>query len=150
MNDRIPIYKLKLVRERSIALPQVAVKYPQLAAVFFHRLIGQADREHSAALFLDAKGMPTGASIIGVGSLITAPMPAREVFKAALLANAFSFILAHNHPSGSPKPSVQDVRLTRSLIEAGELLGIHVLDHIVITPSGDFTSMREAKLLSAT
>jgi hypothetical protein len=76
-------------------------------------------------------------------------MPAREVFKAALLANAFSVLLAHNHPSNDATPSRQDIRLTHSLVEAGELLGIHVLDHLIVTPSGDFISMREAQLLSA-
>jgi DNA repair protein RadC len=148
MDNRIPLYKLKLVRERWATCPPFSSSHPQLAAVFFHRLIGQADREHSAALFLDAKGNLTGATILGIGSLITVPMPAREVFKAALLANACSLILAHNHPSGDSKPSFHDVRLTHSLIDAGELLGIRVLDHLVITPNGAFTSMREAKLLS--
>ena len=147
MDDRIPLYKLKLVRERWAICPAFSPGQPQLAAVFFHRLIGQADREHSAALFLDSHGKATGASILGIGSLVTTPMPAREVFKAALLANAFSVVLAHNHPSGDPKPSRPDIRLTRSLVEAGELLGIYVLDHLIVTPSGEFASMREARLL---
>jgi DNA repair protein RadC len=148
MDDRIPLYKLKLVRDRWAICPSFVPGQPQLVAVFFHRLIGQADREHSAALFLDAHGKPTGASILGIGSLVTTPMPAREVFKAALLANAFSVILAHNHPSGSIKPSPRDISVTRSLMQAGELLGIRVLDHIITTPDGSFCSMSEAKLLS--
>jgi DNA repair protein RadC len=148
MNDRVPLYKLKLVRERWALCPSFSPGQPQLAAAFFHRLIGNADREHSAALFLDVHGKPTGASILGIGSLVTTPMPAREVFKAALLANAFSVILSHNHPSNDRTPSRADIRLTHSLVEAGDLLGIGVFDHIVITPSGAFTSMREANLLS--
>lgn len=149
-DDRIPIYKLRLVRERWVVFPAFSADQPQLAALFFHRWIGSADREHSAALFLDAHGKVTGATIVGVGSLTTTPMPAREVFKAALLANARSLLLAHNHPSGSTRPSDTDVRLTRNLVAVGELIGVRVLDHFIITPSGDFTSMREAKLLAVT
>ena len=64
------------------------------------------------------------------------------------MANACSLVLAHNHPGGSCMPSDQDVRVTRRLVRAGELLGVRVLDHIVITASGEFTSMLEAGLLS--
>jgi DNA repair protein RadC len=145
---KLPIYKLKLVRDGSVTYPPVSMKHPQLAALFFHRLIGQADREHAAALFLDAKGQPTGSSILSMGSLTFTPLPAREVFKAALLTNAFSLILAHNHPSNNSKPSHRDVEATKDLIRAGDILGVRVLDHIVITPSGSFTSMREAGMLT--
>jgi DNA repair protein RadC len=148
MNDRIPLYKLKLVRDRWAICPTFSPGQPQLVALFFHRLIGQADREHAAALFLNTHGKPTGASILGIGSLTTVPMPGREIFKAALLANACSLILAHNHPSGSAQPSPQDIRLTRLLIAAGELLGIRVLDHLIVTPGDDFCSLWEAGLLS--
>jgi DNA repair protein RadC len=141
---RIPLYKLKLHRERSTVCPCIAFDQPQLAAAFFHRLIGKADREHSAALFLDVHLKPTGCTILGIGSLVSTPMPGREVFKSALVANAHSIFLAHNHPSGDPAPSLQDVRLTRTLISAGELLGIQVIDHLVVTPTGNFGSIREA------
>ena len=66
----------------------------------------------------------------------------REVFKAALLANAASIVLAHNHPSGDPAPSPDDVALTRRLVDAGRLLGVEVLDHIVIG-EGRYVSVRE-------
>jgi DNA repair protein RadC len=76
---------------------------------------------------------------------------AREVFKAAILANASGLIFSHNHPApSSSKPSPQDIRVTRRLISAGRILGLHLLDHIIVTPSGaDFTSMREAGLLES-
>jgi DNA repair protein RadC len=143
MGDRIPLYKLKLVRERWALCPCICFDEPQLAAAFFHRLIGQADREHSAALFLDIHLKATGCTILGIGSLVSTPMPAREVFKAALLSNAHGVILAHNHPSGDPEPSLQDLRLTRILTKAGELLGIQVLDHLIVTPNGGFGSVKQ-------
>ena len=150
MNERIPLFQVKLVRERWVLFPPVAVDQPQVAAMFFHRLIGRADREHSAVLFLDVHRRCTGASIIGIGSLDSTEMPAREVFKAALLANAASILISHNHPGHSAEPSDADVRLTMRLVQAGQILGVQVLDHLIVTPSGAFTSMREAKLLSAT
>lgn len=147
---RLPVYKLKLIRSGWMAYPPIDVKHPQLAAFFFHRLIGQAALEHSAAIFFDPVGQPTGSSVIATGDLASVPMIAREVFKAAILANASSVIVSHNHPApSSSEPSLQDIRATRQLIRAGEILGLHVLDHIIVTPNGDdFTSMRQSGLLA--
>lgn len=149
---RLPIYKLKLVRSGWMAFPRIDMEHPQLAAYFFHRLIGQAVVEHSAALFLDPVGQVIGTSIIAVGDLGSVHMIAREVFKSAVLANAGSVIVSHNHPGPSPStPSPADIRVTRRLVRAGSILGINVLDHIIVTPNGEaFTSMREAGLLVGT
>lgn len=147
MTYRLPVYKLKLVRDHVATYPAPHASEPQLAALFFHRLIGNADREHVAALFLDSQGKPTGSTIIGIGVLSSAKVHAREVFKSAIVANAAGIVLAHNHPSNCPTPSDEDVRSTRGLVRAGELLGIPVLDHIIVTPSGGFVSMFEAGLM---
>jgi len=146
---RLPLYKLKLVRTGWCAYPRIDMDHPQLAAYFFHRLIGQAVVEHSAAIFLDPVGQLLGSSIIAIGDLARVQMVAREVFKAAILANASSVIVSHNHPGPcSSKPSPQDIRATKRLIRAGEIVGIQVLDHIIVTPNcEDFTSMREVGLL---
>lgn len=146
---RLPVYKLKLVRSGWIGFPRIDPKHPQLAGYFLHKMIGQAAVEHAAVLFLDQVQRPLGSSVISVGDLARVPMVAREVFKAAILANASSVIVAHNHPAAvSPEPSPADIRVTRRLIKAGEIIGIPVLDHIIVTPSGGFTSMRErAELL---
>ncbi len=145
---RLPVYKLKLVRDHWATYPEAPFTRPELAALFFHRLIGHAASEHAAAVFLDGQGIPLGAHIIAVGSLSQVPMLGREVFKAAVVANASMLIVAHNHPSGSTQPSPGDLRVTRRLVQAGALLGIPLLDHLVITPGGDFLSMREAGLFS--
>jgi DNA repair protein RadC len=141
---RLPVYKLKLVRSGWIGFPRIDPKHPQLAAYFFHKLIAQAAVEHAAVLFLDQVQRPVGASVISVGDLGRVPMMAREVFKAAILTNASSVIVAHNHPAPvSPEPSPADIRVTRRLIRAGEIIGIPLLDHIILTPNGEFSSMRE-------
>lgn len=146
---RLPVYKLKLVRSGWIAFPRIDLEHPQLAAHFFQKLIGQAAVEHAAVLFLDPVQQVLGSSVIGVGDLGRVNMVAREVFKGAILANAASVIVSHNHPGpASSEPSPADIRVTRRLIRAGEIIGIPLLDHIILTPSGQFTSMRErAELL---
>jgi DNA repair protein RadC len=145
---RLPVYKLKLVRSGWIGYPPIDLEHPQLAAFFFHRLIGQAAVEHSAAIYLDPLRQFTGSSIVSIGDLARVEMIAREVFKAAILANASGLILAHNHPApSSSQPSAADIRATRRLIRAGRIVGIDVIDHIIVTPGKDFTSMREAGLL---
>ena len=70
-------------------------------------------------------------------------MHPREVFKSAILKGACSLILAHNHPSGDPSPSKDDIDLTHRLVEAGRLMGIDVLDHIIVAPPGCHLSMKE-------
>ena len=148
MTYRLPVYKLKLVRDHVVSYPAMSASAPQLAALFFYKLIGSADREHVAALFLDCQGKPTGSTIIGIGALSGVQIHTREVFKGAIIANASRLILSHNHPSNDPTPSPDDIRCTRSLVRAGQLLGIPVVDHIIVTRDGGFCSMNEAGLLS--
>ena len=89
------------------------------------------DREQFIIACLNTKNEPTGISVVAVGSLNKAIVHPREVFKTAILSNAASIIAFHNHPSGDP-PSQQDIQLTNRLYEAGELLGIKLLDHPII------------------
>ncbi len=105
-----------------------------------------SDRERFACFHLDAKGRLVSWEVVSVGSLMAAIVHPREIFKAAILANAASVVLCHNHPSGDPTPSPADLQLTRRLAKAGDLLGIEVLDHVVVTAT-DFVSMRDRGIL---
>ena len=78
-----------------------------------------------------------------MGCLTSSLVHAREVFKPAILAGAAAILLAHNHPSGDPEPSAEDLALTRRLKAAGDLLGIAILDHIIVGELGRFVSLRE-------
>ncbi len=149
MSIKVPIYKVKLVRDHTATYPSGIVEDPKATAAFFHGLIGSADREHLAALFVDVVGRPTGASIIAIGTLSKVRVHAREFFKAAILANADSIICAHNHPAGIPHPSPSDLQLTRWLIFSSRILGVHVTDHFIVSPSGDFISIVGGGFLSA-
>lgn len=90
------------------------------------------DRERFVTLILDNKHNLIGVEEVSVGTLTSALVHPREVFKALLLANAAAFAVAHNHPSGDPTPSREDIEITRRLREVAELFGIQMLDHVVI------------------
>ena len=93
-------------------------------------------KEHFVALLLDNRHSLIRVSPIAVGSLSATLVHPRELFKEAISACAAAVIVAHNHPSGDPAPSAHDVELTRRLVEAGSLLGIEVLDHLIIARGG--------------
>ena len=99
--------------------------------------------EHLAVLFLDAKNVVMGISTVSHGTLTASLIHPREVYKAALLANCNSIILAHNHPSGDVQPSAADKNVTRVIKDAGSLLQIELLDHVIVGVGGAFYSFRD-------
>lgn len=104
------------------------------------------DREHFKILLLNTKNSVICVETISIGSLNASIVHPREVFKSAIKKSAASVILLHNHPSGNPEPSAQDIDVTHRLVEAGKILGIQVLDHIVFG-DGIYVSMKEESLL---
>lgn len=90
------------------------------------------DREHLYGLYLDRKGGLISKKIISIGSLSSSIVHPREVFKVAIKCSAASIIIAHNHPSGDPTPSREDIEITRRLAEVGRIMGIELIDHLVI------------------
>ncbi len=105
-----------------------------------------ADRGEFLALLLDGKNRMLGFNVVSVGSLTASPAHPREVFKAAILANAAALIVMHNHPSGDPTRSAEDQAITQRLKQAADLLGISFLDHVVIEDSR-YTSFADEGLL---
>jgi DNA repair protein RadC len=104
-------------------------------------------REHFRAVLLDTKNKVMGIEEISIGSLNSSLVHPREVFRPAIRKACASIILIHNHPSGDPTPSREDLDVTKRLCEAGRLMGIEILDHIVIG-DGKFVSFREKGLMS--
>jgi DNA repair protein RadC len=102
-------------------------------------------QEELRLLALDTKHHVLAVTTLYRGSVNSAPARVAEVFREAVRRNAFAIALAHNHPSGDPDPSLEDVRLTEHIVEAGELLDVAVLDHLVIG-HGRYISMREKRL----
>ena len=99
-------------------------------------------QEHFVVLFLDTKNHVIHRQTIFVGSLNASIVHPREVFREAVKRSAASIILTHNHPSGDPSPSQEDIHVTRRLVEAGKIMGIEVLDHIIIG-NRKFVSLKE-------
>ena len=115
---------------------------PAVSAAALMALLQDEPGEVFAILCLSTKHRVIAYHEVSRGTLDATLVHPREVFKAALLANAATIVLAHNHPSGDPAPSPDDMALTRRLIDAGRLLGVDVLDHIVIG-DGRYVSFRE-------
>lgn len=103
-------------------------------------------REVFAIIMIDVKGYVINHEIISIGTLSNALIHPREVFYPAIRHKAMSIVLAHNHPSGDPTPSPQDLEITATLIEVGKLIGIHVNDHIIIGDS-TYVSLRQKGLV---
>lgn len=140
----IRLLETKLV---SVAAPcGVVLSGPTASAALLHELIGKSDREEFVALLLNARHRVTHAHIISRGSLNGTTVHPREVFKAAVLANAHALVVGHNHPSGDCQESKEDKAITQRLREAGTLLGIEVLDSIIVTPHGAYYSFSDGQV----
>jgi DNA repair protein RadC len=139
----VPVYRVQLVHERTEILKPVVEDVEDAAAVISEYLAHE-DREHFVVLMLDAKNKVLGIHTASIGTLMAALVEPREVFKAAILANAASIVVGHNHPSGDPTPSPEDHAVTEMLREAGKLLRIEVLDHVVVGEWGRHVSIRKS------
>ena len=130
---RITLVDVVLERKGSMLFEGRKVKIPNDAANIIRDFIGDSDREKFVVLCLNVKNEPTAMQVVHTGSLNASIVHPRDVFKVAVLSNSASVDVAHNHPSGNPTASVEDIRVTKRLVEAGEILGIEVLDHVIIT-----------------
>ena len=129
---RVQVVSVQLVRERNEYYDFKAVKSPADAFKIFSDFIGSADRELFVVACLNTKNEIVNISVVHIGSLNASVVHPREVFKTAILSNSASIICAHNHPSGHPDPSREDIEVTKRLAEAGKILGIELLDHVII------------------
>lgn len=137
---RVRLVEIRLLPRR-VAAPQV--HSARDVARLLHELIGDADREHFVAVYLDGRHRATHVHVVSVGHLLGALVHPREVFKGALLSNAAALVVGHNHPSGELLPSSEDSAVTERLKAAGELLGIELLDALIIGADRRYYSLAE-------
>jgi DNA repair protein RadC len=123
----------------------IIIKSPQDVAGLVMGEMRLLDREHFRVLLLNTKHHVLRTETVSIGSLSSSLVHPRELFKSAIKISAAAVILVHNHPSGDPAPSREDIDITKRLVEAGKLLGIEVLDHVIVGDS--FVSMKEKGLL---
>lgn len=143
---RIAVVRVELVKEKNLLVEDKRITSPDTAFEILVKYLGQPDREHFVMMCLNTKNEVTHIHTVSIGTLNSAPIHPREVFKTAILANSAAIIIAHNHPSGDTTPSRQDIEITKRLMEAGEILGINILDQI-ICGSDSFTSLKAKGLL---
>ena len=143
---RVDIVSIKLVKESSFLYENRRVNSPNDAIELFTRFLSESDREQFIVCCMDIKNQPTSINVVSIGTLNSSLVHPREVFKAAILANSASIIVAHNHPSGDPTPSKEDINITVRLKEAGKIIGVDIIDHIII---GDdrYVSLKEKGVL---
>jgi DNA repair protein RadC len=143
----IPVYHVELVRDRLIKIdPNTAIKSVGNAVEILRDELMQADREKLICLMLNARHVLVGLEIVSVGTLTASLAHPREIFKGAILKNAAGIILAHNHPSGDPAPSDEDTRLTKRIAQAGSVMGIDLLDHIILADGGSYSFKTSGQL----
>ena len=141
----IQIFNALLERyHRELINSETIFNSPRSIFDYLRAKIGNEQKEHFVLLFLDTKNKLI-LSEVSIGTLNASLVHPREVFSQAVLSHASHVIVAHYHPSGDPTPSDQDVKTTRRLVEAGKILGISVLDHMIIT-SDKYVSLK-AKML---
>jgi DNA repair protein RadC len=126
-----------------------SITNPAHAAKLIREFIGDAQQEHFMALTLDAKSQPIRLRVVHIGTVNATIVDARDIFRNAILDHAVSVIVAHNHPSGDPEPSNEDIEVTAKLKECAKLLGFDLLDHVIVGTKGKmrYASLERMKLM---
>lgn len=144
-NTLVNVVSLKMTKDKELRNKYGKIDTPETAYNLLRGLMEDSDREMFVVMSLDNQNRPTNISVISIGTVTSALADVREVYKYALMSNANKIILAHNHPSGSLKPSKDDLEITQRLVIAGQLLNITINDHIIISENGCYSMRRNNK-----
>jgi len=141
----IKLFQALLERYKKEKIPgKISLNCPEEVVDYLKERLGKEKKEHFLVLALDSRNKLIKITDVSVGTLDANLVHPREVFKEVILAHAAQVILAHNHPSGDAQPSEEDLEITKRLVEAGKILGIEVLDHIIISQNS-YSSFRKLK-----
>lgn len=149
---QVKAVKLKCLAELSMRMAMTTAKKelrflnPSSVANYYMEKLRHEKKERVMLLLLDSKEQLLGEELLSIGTVSSSPLSPREVFVAALKKEAVHIMLLHNHPSGDPRPSKQDIAITRKIKEAGELMDIPLIDHIILG-DGCYISMKGEDLL---
>ena len=146
MKKTLPQYKLMLVREKELQYDHRLDSISDAIDLMIHMGLADAPEEFVYVFCVDCRGSLIAIHEISHGTLTGALVSVRSIYSRALINNSSAIILGHNHPSGNPVPSGDDISITRKIKSAGELLEIPLLDHIIIGSSSTF-SMKQNSLL---
>ena len=140
---RVDIVSLKLVKESSVLYETRKISNPYDAYRLAKNFLKDSDREKFVVVCLDTKNQPVSIEVVSIGTVNSAMVHPREVFKIAILSNASKIICFHNHQSGNTDFSREDEVITKRLQQCGEILGIELVDHIVIRDDDKYFSFKE-------
>lgn len=148
MAKNIKYFNVSLIKEKAALIEMGEIKaikspYDCHKAILNIFNLNQHTQEHMVMLALDTKNNIAGAFTVHVGTVNSSIVHPRDIFQRALLCNATSIVLAHNHPSGSTAPSPEDVEVTKRLLDAGKIIGIELLDHLIIGDDYAYLSLKE-------
>lgn len=148
MTGKVNLYGCRLIREGGIGYGRArqVVRRAEDAAAVIWEMAGERDREAFCVLWLTTRHTVIGGEVATIGTADACPVSPREVFRGAIGAGAVAVIVGHNHPSGDPEPSEDDRRISARLREAGRVVGIEVLDHVIVGTGAEgrrFVSLRE-------
>lgn len=151
MLSKVTVFQVQLKRVGSFhfGYDHQSVTSPEVSEQIFREYMERycsTDRENFLALYLNTQNKITGIETVHTGSLDASIVHPREVFTSAILHKASSLIVCHQHPSGDPRPSAEDIEMTKRLKDAGEVLGIFLLDHIVLGENTFRSLMRDGYL----
>ena len=144
-------YKVSMVRECELEY-KAKLRDSSTVIDFWHAEIEKAswydsEKEMCVVVLLSAKNHIKGYNLVSIGSINSSIVAPREVFRPAIIGGAVAVILCHNHPSGDTTPSAEDIRITKQLVEAGKIVDIGVLDHVIVSNASNeskgYTSLRE-------
>lgn len=142
-NKELEIVRVKMVTDKKM-YSEYPLTSPEAVCRFVSKELADYDREVVCVLNCSTKGQVLNMNVVSMGTIDACLVTGRELFKSAILSNAASVILVHNHPSGDYHPSREDQMLTAKMSAGGKILGIDVLDHIIVAEnSGEYYSMRE-------
>ena len=145
--NEIQVVNIRMVKEPSLYSTD-KITSPEDVKKVIAKELATYDREVFAVLNLKTNGQPINLNICSVGTLDASVVSPREVFKSSILSNAAAFICLHNHPSGNPEPSDEDIKATKRLMHCGKLLDIRMLDHVIVAAeSGRMFSFRNEGIL---
>ena len=142
----IPKIQISMVKEIYVSDTKYSCSQDIAESEITKKELRNSDREKFICIHLNIKNQIISYEVVSMGSLTSSIVHPREVFKAAILANAASVLFMHNHPSGSTEPSIDDIQVTERLCKAGNILGINILDHLIIT-NNDYLSFKQKGLI---
>ena len=138
-------YKVVEVMEEKTPYNRV-VSSPEEVARLFTEFYGDPVQEISVVFTLDTKNKISGLEMVSMGTLTQTILHPRDIFRSAIMKNANAIIIAHNHPSGSSVPSVEDVEVTKRIAESGKILGIPLYDHVIVAGDNNYSFQMEGRI----